>query len=70
MHNIPYDLFNHFNRQHLISMGQMSLVVPNYKQALYGPKGPFKQKNPSENTDTKERNKVGLSTSDGTLWLL
>jgi len=46
-------------------MGQMSLAVHNYKQA----KGPFKQKNPSEDTDTKETNQLVLSTSDGTLWL-
>lgn len=49
-------------------MGQMFLGVQKYKQAFCGPKGLFKQKNayvgkasfysPSEDTDTKERNKV------------
>lgn len=46
IHNISYDLINNFNRQHLISMGQMSPVVHNYEQALYDPKyDPFKPKN-------------------------
>lgn len=61
-------------------MGQMFLGVHKHKQEFCGPKGLFKQKNaymgkasfhsPFENTDTKERNKVILSTSDGALWLL
>lgn len=80
MRDIPYDLISYFDRQHLISMGQMSPVVHYYKTELYGPKGSFKQKNthmekasfhhPSEDTDTKERNKVVLSNGDGTLRLL
>lgn len=58
----------------------MFLGVHKYKQAFCGPKGLFKQKNaymgkasfhsPSEDTDTKERNKVILSTSGGALWPL
>lgn len=61
-------------------MGQMFLGVDKYKQAFCGPKGLFEQKNASmgkasfhsssEDTNTKARNKVILSTSDGALWLL
>lgn len=61
-------------------MGQMFVGVHKHKQAFCGTKGLFKKKNayvgkasfhsPSEDADTKERNKVILSASDGALWLL